>query len=263
VHRLVDAFARRDADALAALYGDSFEFHSTLAVLEGDRAVYRGREDVDRYFADLDDAFADWQVREHVCVDAGEGRAILIYRIAGQGRGSGVPVEHDFGIYFQLRDGVLARGDTYLDPEDALEAAGLRRELGEELRLLREYGNAVAAADVAGLRGMLHPDAVWEHNLGSGSPEEGVYEGKDGIVGLFTRIVEVWEYLRPTARDVIPVDRGYRVRGELHSKHRLVATEVVTPYEQEIEVRDGLLYRARMSIGEGLPTGSRESARAE
>ncbi len=174
-----------------------------------------------------------------------------------------MPVEHDFGIDFQLRDGLLVRGHTYLDPDDALEAAGLRRELGEELQVLREYGASVAASDLDRARVLLHPDAVWEHNLGSGSPEEGVYEGRDAIVGLFSRIVEVWEYLRPETRDVIPLDGGYRVRGVLHSKHRLTAAEVATPYEQHFELRDGLLYRARMSIGEGLPTESRERTRAE
>ena len=263
MHRLVDAFTRRDADAMSALYRGSFEFHSTLAALEGESAVYRGREDVDRYLNDLDEVLADWQVREHVCVDAGDGLVVLVYRMAGHGRGSGVPVEQDFGIVFRLRDGYLERGETYREPDDALEAAGLRRELGEELRLLRDYGASVAASDLDRARELIHPDAVWEHNLGSGSPEEGVYEGRDAIVGLFSRIVEVWEYLRPETRDVFPLEGGYRILGVLHTKHRLTAAEVATPYEQRFELRDGLLYRARMSIGEGLPTGSREGTRAE
>jgi len=263
VHRVVDAFATRDADAMWALAGERFEFHSTLAALEGERGVYTSRADVDRYFADLDDVFADWQIRDHVCVDAGDGCVVLVYRIAGHGRGSGVPLEHDFGILWRLRDAKLVSGETHADPDDALEAAGIRRDLGAETRLLQDYGAAVEAGQFDRIREMLHPDAVWEHNLGSGSPEEGVYEGRDRIAVLFQRIVEVWEYLRPTARDVVPIEGdGYRVRGELHSKHRFTAAEVVTPYEQQIEVRDGLLFRARMSIGEGL-IGSVERARAE
>jgi ketosteroid isomerase-like protein len=246
-----------------ALWGGGFEFHSTLTALEGDRGVYHGRDDVDRYFADLDSVFEDWQIREHVCVDAGDGQVVLIYRMAGRGRGSRVPLDHEYGIHFRLREGKLSSGVTYSDPDDALEAAGLGRELGEELQLLREYGAAVAASDLDRARELIHPDAVWEHNLGSGSPEEGVYEGREAIVGLFSRIVEVWEYLWPETRDVFPLEGGYRVLGVLHSKHRLTAAEVATPYEQYFELRDGLLYRARMSIGEGLPTGSRESARAE
>jgi ketosteroid isomerase-like protein len=263
VHQLVDAFGRRDADAIWVLYDESFEFHSALAALEGESAVYRGREDVDRYLDDLDVILSDWQIREHVCVDAGDGRVVLVNRMAGHGRGSGVPVDRDFGVVFQLRDGHLVRGHSYLDPEAALEAAGLRRELGDELQLLRDYGASVAASDLDQVRELLHPDAVWEHNLGSGSPEEGVYVGRDAIVGLFSRIVEVWEYLRPETRDLIPLEGGYRVHGILHSKHRLTAAEVATPYEQHFALRDGLLYRARMSIGEGLPTESWEGTRAE
>ena len=182
---------------MSALYRGSFEFHSTLAALEGESAVYRGREDVDRYLSDLDEVLADWQVREHVCVDAGDGRVVLVYRMAGHGRGSGVPSSRISGSPSGCGTGTLERGETYRDPDDALEAAGLRRELGEELQLLRDYGAAVAASDLDRLSRAAHPDAVWEHNLGSGSPEEGVYEGRDAIVGLFERIVEVWEYLRP------------------------------------------------------------------
>jgi hypothetical protein len=76
-------------------------------------------------------------------------------------------------------------------------------------------------------------------------------------------MIEVWETLLPRPRDVFPIEGGgLRVLGELHSKHRLTATEFVTPYEQRLVMRDGVLFRARMSIGEGL-VRSREGAHAE
>jgi ketosteroid isomerase-like protein len=263
VHRMVDAFNQRDADAAWALTDGEMEFRSTLVDLQGDSGIYRGRDDVDRYFRDLDDVIEDWQIREHLCVDGGEGCVVLLYRMAGRGRGSGVPMDHEFGIVWRLRDGKLIRGQTFADPEQALAAAGLPKDLGDELQLTRDYSKAVGAGDLRTLGESLHPDAIWEHNLGSGSVEEGIYEGKDAIVGLFARIVEVWESLLPQPRDVFLLEGGeLRVLGELHSKHRLTATEVVTPYEQRLETRDGLLYRAKMSIGEGLDQ-SPERARAE
>jgi ketosteroid isomerase-like protein len=264
VHSMVDAFNQRDADAAWGLTNGEMEFRSTLVDLQGDSGVYSGREDIDRYFTDLDEVIEDWQIREHLCVESGDGCVVLLYRIAGRGRGSGVPMEHEYGIVWRLDDGKLVTGDTYADPGAALAAAGLPEHFGENLQLTRDYAKAVGEGDVEKLGRSLHQDAVWEHNLGSGSVEEGVYKGKEAIVELFSRIVEVWETLLPKPRDVFPVGRGgLRVLGALHSKHRLTATELVTPYEQRLEMRDGLLYRARMSIGEGIHIESHEGTHAE
>jgi hypothetical protein len=91
---------------------------------------------------------------------------------------------------------------------------------------------------------------VWEHNPGTGSPEEGVYEGREAIGQLFERILGAWEYMRPVATEVRELEPGvYAVRGELHSKHRATQGVIVSAYEQRLEIRDGLLARMRMVIG--------------
>lgn len=97
---------------------------------------------------------------------------------------------------------------------------------------------------------MMHPDAVWEHNPGSGSPEEGVYEGREQIRQLFARILEGWEYMRPVATEVHEVEPGvYHVHGELRCKHAATENLIVEPFEQRLEIRDGLMARGRMVIG--------------
>jgi ketosteroid isomerase-like protein len=116
-------------------------------------------------------------------------------------------------------------------------------------RQTNAVNDAVATRDMESIRAALHADIVWEHNLGSGSLEEGVYEGRDSVVRLFERLVEPWEYIRPQPRSYETRGDVLLVRGELHSKHREAEAVVVTPYEQRIEVRDGLLYRCRMAIG--------------
>ncbi len=40
---------------------------------------------------------------------------------------------------------------------------------------IHELNEATARKDISAFVELLHPDAVWEHNLGAGSPEEGVY----------------------------------------------------------------------------------------
>src|SRR5262245_43577391 len=96
----------------------------------------------------------------------------------------------------------------------------------------------------------MHPDAVWEHNPGTGSPEEGTYEGRDDIAALFRRVLEGWEYMRPEAAEITEDAPGvYKVRGELHCKHSATQNEIVEPYVQLAEIRDGKLARMRMVVG--------------
>lgn len=92
---------------------------------------------------------------------------------------------------------------------------------------------------------------VWEHNLGGGSPEEGVYRGRDSVMALFERILEPWEYLRAEPREIRSRGGGaFDVRGDLHAKHSLSATEMISPYVQHFQVRDGLLVKGEMFTGD-------------
>jgi ketosteroid isomerase-like protein len=115
---------------------------------------------------------------------------------------------------------------------------------------IRELNEAVATNDLRGFTEGMHPDAVWEHNIGSGSPEEGVYEGRDEIRKLFERVLEGWEYMRPTPTEIRELEPGvYLVHGKLHCKHPATESMIVAQYEQHLELRDGLLAKARMVMG--------------
>jgi ketosteroid isomerase-like protein len=129
--------------------------------------------------------------------------------------------------------------------EEARRDAGLSDR--ERIERLHE---GIAMGDKAGISPHLHPDVVWEHNLGGGSPEEGTYKGRESVIALFERILGPWEYVRPIAKDVRDAGDGtYEVHGELHAKHSTSDVEMVTTYEQRLELRDGLLVRGRMTMG--------------
>jgi hypothetical protein len=116
--------------------------------------------------------------------------------------------------------------------------------------VVREMNAAVGRRDVGAFVERCQADAVWEHNPGGGSPEEGTYRGRDEIKRLFERIVEGWEYLRLVPNELRKTDPGtYLVRGEMHFKHATSETEIVEPYEQQLEFHDGLLSKARMVFG--------------
>jgi ketosteroid isomerase-like protein len=124
-----------------------------------------------------------------------------------------------------------------------------RRDAGvtSDEDVIRKVNDAVANRDMQVLSERLHPDVVWEHNIGVGTLEEGVYRGREHVTQLFERILEPWEYLRTVPQEIRSVGPGkYTVRGELHAKHATTDREVVTPYEQEVEMEEGLLVKLRM-----------------
>src|SRR2546423_7442077 len=100
---------------------------------------------------------------------------------------------------------------------------------------IRDFNDAVARADVDSAAALLHPDVVWEHNLGAGTPEEGVYRGQESVTRLLGRLVEGWAYQRPEPDDIREVDAGvYAVTGALYSKHMDADSEIVSPYRQRL-----------------------------
>ena len=115
---------------------------------------------------------------------------------------------------------------------------------------IHELNDAVGRSDIHAFIEGMRPDAVWEHNPGTGSPEEGVYQGREQIGALFNRVLEGWEYMRPVAVEISEVGPGeYHVVGELHCKHGATETEIVEHYDQRLEIRDGLMVKGRMVMG--------------
>jgi len=118
----------------------------------------------------------------------------------------------------------------------------------DDVEQIHRVNTAIASKDLDAVSRSLHPDVVWEHNVGRGTPEEGIYRGRDSVLQLFERIVEPWAYLRPEPSRIEEVGDGeYRIQGELHAKHADTAAEILSPYEQHVEMRDGLLVTARMT----------------
>jgi ketosteroid isomerase-like protein len=120
----VDAVNHRDLSTLDAIFSDEAEFHSTFAASEG--RVFRGRQGLRDYFVTLGEVFDDMGVEIEEITDAGEDRLVVVVRVTGRGRGSGVNVEQRNGQVWRFADRMIARVDSYLNPTDAFDAAGVR-----------------------------------------------------------------------------------------------------------------------------------------
>jgi ketosteroid isomerase-like protein len=126
VRRAGEAFNRHDIEALAAISDDDLEFLSALGSVDSGGAAYRGPGAWAAYFARMDEIWDGWRLEDLEVFDGGDDRVAAVFRLIGNGKGSGVPVDHRIGLAYRMRQGKLWRMRSYLDPTDALEAVGLR-----------------------------------------------------------------------------------------------------------------------------------------
>ena len=125
VRSAIEAFNRKDLRTLATLSHQDMELVSVLSEVDAE-ATYRGPESWATYFARMEDVWEHWRVEDLRIRDADAGRVAALYRLVGKGKHSGVPVDREVGLAIRLREGTLWRMRSYLDPDEALEAVGLR-----------------------------------------------------------------------------------------------------------------------------------------
>ena len=122
----IEVFNRRDIGALVDLSEGDLEIISALTAANLGGSTHHGATQawID-YFAAMDETWEEWGIEDAELRDAGYDRVACLCSLVGRGKVSGVPVVRAVGIVFRIRDGKLWRIRSYLDPTDALEAAGL------------------------------------------------------------------------------------------------------------------------------------------
>ena len=121
VKKLHEALVTRDWERARDLVVPEVEFHATVGGLEEGR-VARG---IDEYRDVDDDDLEAWDERRLEAedfIDAGDW-VVILQREHRRGKGSGVEVEAEIGIVFDVRDGHVARIQGYMDRAAAIEAA--------------------------------------------------------------------------------------------------------------------------------------------
>jgi ketosteroid isomerase-like protein len=123
--RAIAAYNRGDMEGLLKEHDRDVEWHPVLQVLLGGEAtVYRGHEGVREFVGDLDEAFSELRIEIAGIRDLGD-RLVGIGRLVGRGKESGAETETPIGWLVEYKNGKAARVMTYIDPKEALEAAGL------------------------------------------------------------------------------------------------------------------------------------------
>jgi ketosteroid isomerase-like protein len=122
--RVLAAIARRDLSYLAEAADPEVEWQGLIAGL-GEGGVYRGHEGTRRWLSDIYDAFDETHADVDDAIAVGEV-VVLVGRLHYRGMASGAESESPVGWMLRFRRGKVIRLRVFRDPEDALEAVGLR-----------------------------------------------------------------------------------------------------------------------------------------
>jgi ketosteroid isomerase-like protein len=124
-NRAVDAFDRQDFEAMLEELDDAVEWYDAVPMMLGGKAtVYRGHEGVRHLWRDLDDVFAERRVEFAEIREVGD-QVLATGRLYARGKGSGAETESPYCVVCGFEKDKVIRVQTYLDPNKALEAAGL------------------------------------------------------------------------------------------------------------------------------------------
>jgi ketosteroid isomerase-like protein len=122
VRRGIDAWNRGDLDDWLSGFAPEAELRTTVRF--PDQRVYRGRAGLKRYWAEIREDIPELSLSVSELRTSGD-RVFLAATGRGRGKRSEVPLETPVWFVLTLRNGLAVRLETYLDRNEALEAAGL------------------------------------------------------------------------------------------------------------------------------------------
>jgi ketosteroid isomerase-like protein len=118
-----EAFNRRDIDAWLEGFHPDAETHDLSSI--PDAPVRRGHGALREWVSMMDDIWVDGRYEPEEFIDA--GRAVVVaVRGTARGRGSDIPMDVEMFHVFEMQGGKVRRAWSYLDRDEALQAAGLR-----------------------------------------------------------------------------------------------------------------------------------------
>jgi uncharacterized protein len=116
-----DAFNRGDMEVAFELFDPEIEWSEGTDVPEPQ--VYHGHDGVRRQQERFREAWESFSIEPEEFIEMGE-QLVVIAKLVGRGKGSGVEVEARGAHVWTVRDGKAVRLEMYGDPAKALEAVG-------------------------------------------------------------------------------------------------------------------------------------------
>jgi ketosteroid isomerase-like protein len=124
IGRFYDAMARPDREGVLDFYDSEVVLFNSPN--SPDTAPYMGHDGLVKWVRDVQEAMRDFRVEADETVDVDESRVLVVGRVCGEGRVSGLPVEVALTTVYTLRNGKIVTVQAYDAKAEALEAVGLR-----------------------------------------------------------------------------------------------------------------------------------------
>jgi uncharacterized protein len=123
VRRASEFLERRDWDGMTDVIDPTIELHGTVGGLEEGK-ILRGLDQIIGAFdTELDEAWDEHRIEPQEFIDAGD-RVVVLQREYQRSK-SGVELVVDTATILDVHDGRVVRIQGYMNPAEALKAAGL------------------------------------------------------------------------------------------------------------------------------------------
>ena len=122
VGEILEAWNRRDFDQVLARASEDLEWvPATIATVEGDS--FQGKEGAREFFRQWGETWETWDVTLQDLREHGD-RVVVLGQVQAVGRGSGLELNQPVAYVFELREGLLTRGQSFFNHDEALAAGG-------------------------------------------------------------------------------------------------------------------------------------------
>jgi ketosteroid isomerase-like protein len=122
VRRALDAFLNGDVETALSFYDPDVEWDGTNLP---DGQIGRGHEAIMEHLRRWAAQWEEWTVEVERIVDARSDRVVVFLRERGRSA-SGLNMDELHAEVYEVRGGKIVRRQGFSDPNDALEAVGLR-----------------------------------------------------------------------------------------------------------------------------------------
>jgi ketosteroid isomerase-like protein len=123
---VVDAWNAHDLDRWLGCWHVTCEWVPRLRGQVEGAQTYRGHEGLRRYWEEDEAVWDDFLMWPQDLQQRGDD-VIAVCTCTARGKESGLEVTAPLALRFRVRDGMIVHGQSYLDVEEALAAAGLRQ----------------------------------------------------------------------------------------------------------------------------------------
>ena len=125
VRRFVDAYNRRDREAVAAVIHPEVEWHTMAGPLLGVEAVHGRDAALSFMFDRIPEGVEDFRTTEDQFSELPGGQLLVLGGYAGRGVSSGAKIEMTSASLYRFDAGMIVFFQDFASEAEALEAAGL------------------------------------------------------------------------------------------------------------------------------------------